>query len=162
MRGNWCKNCNTFVEIKKDYTRAIIFGIIYLSVIVISFIILFIVIGIIIITAVVVSIICVFVGRLFNEFDLFEGRKACIICRKTTVWKRAKKVEEKDDYKNLDWLRQQYYEIGRTIQDIADGQGVSMITIRKWLDKHKPCPHCGSLFSDNLKFCGKCGEPLNN
>jgi len=161
MRGNWCKNCNTFVEIKKDYTRAIIFGIIYLSAIVISFIVLFPLVGSII-TVFVVSIICAIVGGLFYDFDLFEGRKACIICRKTTVWKRAKKVEEKDDYKNLDWLRQQYYEIGRTIQDIAEGQGVSMITIRKWLDKHKPCPHCGSLFSDNLKFCGKCGDLLNN
>lgn len=161
MRGNWCKNCNKFVEIKKDYTKAIIFGIIYLSAIIISFIVLF-PLGGLIITALVVLIICAIVGDLFYHFDLFEGRKACIICRKTTVWKRAKKVEEKDDYKNLDWLRQQYYEIGRTIQDIAYGQGVSMITIRKWLDKHKTCPHCGSLFSDNLKFCGKCGEPLNN
>lgn len=161
MRGNWCKNCNTFVEIKKDNTRAIIFGIIYLSAIVISFIVLFPLFGLII-TAFVVMIIYSIVGGFFNFFDVFEGRKACIICRKTTVWKRAKQVEEKDDYKNLDWLRQQYYEIGRTIQDIAEGQGVSMITIRKWLDKHKPCPHCGSLFSDNLKFCGKCGEPFNN
>ena len=161
MRGNWCKNCNTFVEIKKDYTKAIIFGIIYLSAIIISFIVLFPLVGLII-TALVVFIIGVFVGVLFDEFDFFEGEKVCIICRKTTVWKRAKKVEEKDDYKNLDWLRYQYYEIGKSIQDIANDQGVSMITIRKWLDKHKPCPHCGSLFSDNLKFCGKCGDPLNN
>jgi len=75
---------------------------------------------------------------------------------------KVESVEEKDDYKNLDWLRQQYYELGRTIQDIAEGQGVSMITIRKWLDKHKPCPHCGSFFSANLKYCGKCGDLLNN
>ena len=71
-------------------------------------------------------------------------------------------IEVKDDYKSLDWLRHHYYELGKSLQDIADEQGVSMMTIRKWLDKHKTCPHCGSHFSDNLKFCGKCGEPLNN
>ena len=45
------------------------------------------------------------------------------------------KVEEKDDYKDIDWLKYQYYDLGKTIQDIADDQGVSMITIRKWIDK---------------------------
>ncbi|MFX1448271.1 MAG: hypothetical protein ACFFCG_09050, partial [Promethearchaeota archaeon] len=75
---------------------------------------------------------------------------------------KVKKAEEKDDYKNIDWLRHQYYELGKSIQDIADEQGVSMMVIRKWLDKHKKCPRCGSIFIENLKFCGKCGEPLNN
>ena len=51
------------------------------------------------------------------------------------VYEEVEEVEVKDDYKDLAWLRYQYYELGRTIQNIADGQGVSMITIRKWLDK---------------------------
>lgn len=136
MRGNWCKNCNKFVEIKKDYTRAIIFWTICLIAIVIGFIILFPWGGLI---ALAILIICLYVGDefsgLFALFDFYEGRQACIICRKTTVRKRIKKVEEKGDYKNLDWLRHQRHELGKSIQDIADEQGVSMITIRKWLDK---------------------------
>jgi len=47
----------------------------------------------------------------------------------------VERVEEKDDFKNLDWLKHQYYDLGKTIQVIANEQGVSMITIRKWLDK---------------------------
>jgi len=43
--------------------------------------------------------------------------------------------EEKNDYMNLDWLKHQYYDLGRTIQDIANDQNVSMITISKWLEK---------------------------
>ena len=46
-----------------------------------------------------------------------------------------KSPEEKKDYMNLDWLKHQHYDLGRTIQDIADEQNVSMIVIRKWLDK---------------------------
>ena len=53
------------------------------------------------------------------------------------VYEKVESVEEKDDYKNLEWLRRQYYESGKTIQDIANNQGVSMITIRKWIDKLK-------------------------
>ena len=85
-----------------------------------------------------IPIICLYVGdEIFFISDLipFEGRQACIICRKTTVRKRIEKVEEKGDYKNLDWLRHQWHDLGKSIQDIADEQGVSMITIRKWLDK---------------------------
>ena len=48
---------------------------------------------------------------------------------------QIKKSKPKEDYSNLDWLKHQYYDLGRTIQDIADDQNVSMITIRKWLDK---------------------------
>jgi len=51
------------------------------------------------------------------------------------IYEEIERLEVKDDYKNLVWLRHQYYELGRTIQNIADGQGVSMIMIRKWLDK---------------------------
>ena len=44
----------------------------------------------------------------------------------------SKKIRE--DYKDSDWLKHQFYDLGRSIQDIANEQGVSMITIRKWLD----------------------------
>ncbi|MFX1501808.1 MAG: hypothetical protein ACFFDH_12665 [Promethearchaeota archaeon] len=43
--------------------------------------------------------------------------------------------EEKHDYINANWLKHQYYDLGKSIQDIADGQKISMITIRKWLEK---------------------------
>lgn len=42
--------------------------------------------------------------------------------------------EVKEDYKDSDWLKHQFYELGRSIQDIANKEGVSMITIRKWLE----------------------------
>ena len=45
------------------------------------------------------------------------------------------KFEEKKNYMNLKWLNHQYYELGRSLQDIANDQGVSMITIKKWVDK---------------------------
>lgn len=44
-------------------------------------------------------------------------------------------AEVKEDYKNLDWLRYQYHDLGKSIQDIAHDQGVSMITIKEWLEK---------------------------
>jgi hypothetical protein len=43
--------------------------------------------------------------------------------------------EERHDYMNLAWLRDQHYELGRSIQDIASEQGVSEGTIEKWLYK---------------------------
>lgn len=53
------------------------------------------------------------------------------------IWPQyfIKKVEEKKDYMDLGWLNDQYYSLGRSIQDIANEQGVSLITIRKWIDK---------------------------
>ena len=51
------------------------------------------------------------------------------------VFERVEEVEEKDEFKDLDWLKYQYYDLGKSVQDIADDQGVSMITIRKWIDK---------------------------
>ena len=48
---------------------------------------------------------------------------------------QIKKSRPKEDYSDLDWLKHQYYDLGRTIQDIADEQNVSMITIKKWLDE---------------------------
>lgn len=45
------------------------------------------------------------------------------------------KVVEKKDYMDLEWLNHQYNELGMTLQDIAINQGVSMITVKKWVDK---------------------------
>jgi len=44
-------------------------------------------------------------------------------------------LDVKKDYTNLKWLNHQYYELGRSLQDIASDQGVSMITVKKWVDK---------------------------
>lgn len=80
---------------------------------------------------------------------------------------------EKNDYMNLTWLNYQYYELGRSLQDIADDQGVSMMTINKWVDKiDKPhsvkteeksanfCPHCGQKLPPTAIFCIVCGEKV--
>ncbi|MFX1600861.1 MAG: hypothetical protein ACFFB6_09725 [Promethearchaeota archaeon] len=45
------------------------------------------------------------------------------------------KSEQRYDYQNLQWLKYQYYDMEKSIQEIADDQGVSMMTITKWLDK---------------------------
>ncbi len=45
------------------------------------------------------------------------------------------RFEEKQDYMNPSWLKHQYYDLGISLQDIANEQHVSMITIRKWVDK---------------------------
>jgi len=68
-----------------------------------------------------------------NWFDIIPYRKS-------ELYEEVEEVEEvevKDDYKNLVWLRYQHYELGKNVQDIASEQGVSMITIRKWIDKLK-------------------------
>ena len=45
------------------------------------------------------------------------------------------KEKEKKDFNNPTWLKHQYYDLGRSIQDIANDQHVSMMTIKKWVDK---------------------------
>lgn len=47
---------------------------------------------------------------------------------------RVMKLME-EDQTNLNWLKHQYYDLGRSIQDIANELGVSMIRIRKSLDR---------------------------
>ena len=42
---------------------------------------------------------------------------------------------EKQDYTDLKWLEKQHFELNKSIQQIADEQNVSMITIRAWIDK---------------------------
>jgi len=49
--------------------------------------------------------------------------------------KSLPKLEVKKDYVNLKWLNHQYYELGRNLQDIASDQGVSMMTIKKGVNK---------------------------
>jgi len=49
--------------------------------------------------------------------------------------KSPPKLEVKKDYINLKWLNHQYYELGGSLQEIASDQGVSMMTIKKWVDK---------------------------
>ena len=63
-----------------------------------------------------------------------------LIKSKTIIVGLGKGPERKDDYKNLEWLKYQYYDLGRSIQDIADDQGESMVLIRKWLDKLESPP----------------------
>ncbi|MHA1985459.1 MAG: hypothetical protein ACW98D_02360 [Promethearchaeota archaeon] len=87
------------------------------------------------------------------------------------MWRKSK--EEKRDYMNLTWLNRQYYELGRSLQDIADDQGVSMMTINKWVDKIerpglvKPeeksinaCPHCGQKLHGKARYCVYCGKKV--
>ena len=64
-----------------------------------------------------------------------ERSKRWFSLKEGNVYEKVEKVEEKDKFKNLDWLKHQYYDLGKSIQNIADDQGVSMITIRKWIDK---------------------------
>ncbi|MFX1281476.1 MAG: hypothetical protein ACFFA3_19160 [Promethearchaeota archaeon] len=91
------------------------------------------------------------------------------------------KVEERGDYKNLEWLRRQYYELGWSLQDIANDQGVSMVTVKRWIDKLKStstaravqdqeksprkdekntCTFCGQVNNVEFRFCVFCGKPL--
>jgi len=45
---------------------------------------------------------------------------------------REERIQEKKG--DLQWLKHQYYDLGRSIQDIADELDESMITIKKWLE----------------------------
>jgi len=49
--------------------------------------------------------------------------------------KSTPRLEVKKNYMNLKWLNYQYYELGKSLQDLANDQGVSMMTIKKWVDK---------------------------
>ena len=42
---------------------------------------------------------------------------------------------ERTDYMNLDWLKHQYFDLGKNLQDIAIDQKVSIIKIKRWVDK---------------------------
>ena len=49
--------------------------------------------------------------------------------------KSPPKLVVKKNYMNIKWLNHQYYELGGSLQEIASDQGVSMMTIKKWVDK---------------------------
>ncbi|MFX1428112.1 MAG: hypothetical protein ACFFBE_16785 [Promethearchaeota archaeon] len=57
----------------------------------------------------------------------------CPECLK--VFREPTKKIEKQDYMNLGWLRHQHYNLEKSVQEIADEQNVSMITIKKWVEK---------------------------
>ncbi|MFX0042086.1 MAG: hypothetical protein ACFE8L_04160 [Candidatus Hodarchaeota archaeon] len=42
---------------------------------------------------------------------------------------------EKTDYMNLGWLKHQYFDLGKTLQEIALDQNSSIIKIKRWVDK---------------------------
>ena len=46
------------------------------------------------------------------------------------------KVEEKNDYLDLDWLKRQHYDLGRIIQDMNNERSVFMITIKKGIENY--------------------------
>ena len=77
-----------------------------------------------------VIFICGIVFVVFGIISLFIGT---LITVKTI--KKRKRHEERQDYMNFDWLRHQYYELGRSLQDIATDQGVSIGMIRRWVYK---------------------------
>ena len=91
------------------------------------------------------------------------------------------KVKEREDYKNLEWLEHHHFKLGWSMQDIANDQGVSMMTVKKWIDKLKSssnesaviiqevkevkkgkvsCVHCGQENTNDFKFCISCGKLL--
>ncbi|MFX0026241.1 MAG: hypothetical protein ACFE8M_07485 [Candidatus Hermodarchaeota archaeon] len=57
-----------------------------------------------------------------------------ILIKKHIKYEKVMRVV-KNDYTNLEWLKEQYYDLKKRVQDIADDQGVSMMKIREWIDK---------------------------
>ena len=49
----------------------------------------------------------------------------------------TKKSWLKEDYKDVEWLKSQYYGLGQSIQDIADDQNVNMMKIVDVVEKIK-------------------------
>lgn len=46
-----------------------------------------------------------------------------------------RRQREKTDYMNLNWLKHQYFDLGKNIQDIAEDQNTTIIKIKRWVDK---------------------------
>jgi hypothetical protein len=72
--------------------------------------------------------------RLLRTYDVIGGRHTEITVAPGKVI-RSRKVKEKEDYKNRVWLKHHYHKLGWSIQDIANDQGVSMMTVKKWVEK---------------------------
>ena len=81
-----------------------------------------------------IGIISLIIGIIFVALGLILGLRR-IPKFVNEKLKEAEEKKEKEDYKDVNWLKHQYYDLGRTVQDIADEQNVSMIVIRKWVDK---------------------------
>ncbi|MFX1375927.1 MAG: hypothetical protein ACFFA0_08965 [Promethearchaeota archaeon] len=65
------------------------------------------------------------------KFCAWCGKKIEKIQPKTEI----SYTREQEGKIDLSWLKQQYYSLGRSIQDIADELNVSMVSIRKLLDR---------------------------
>ncbi len=66
-----------------------------------------------------------------------EGKTVyqCPECSRIFKDVESKQKKEKQDYRNLNWLKHQHYDLQKSIQEIANEQRVSMITIQKWVEK---------------------------
>lgn len=65
---------------------------------------------------------------------LFVGGSFILIPALYRAW-LIYKVQEKENYLDVEWLKHQYHDLGRSIQEIADDQNVSMMKIREALEK---------------------------
>ncbi len=72
-------------------------------------------------------------GIVFVVFGIILSFFGILVTVKTL--KKKEGHEERHDYMNLEWLREQHYELGRSLQDIATEQGVFIGTINKWVYK---------------------------
>ena len=77
-----------------------------------------------------IVIICGIVFVVFGVLFFCIGIR--IIVKST---KKKEGPEEKGNYTNLEWLREQHYELGRSLQSIAREQGISIGEINKWMYK---------------------------
>lgn len=65
-------------------------------------------------------------------FPLISG---ILLITARILFSRLDLRESKNDYIGLQWLEKQYYELKKSIQEIATEQNVSMITIKKYIEK---------------------------
>ncbi|NHJ19436.1 MAG: hypothetical protein EAX91_00730 [Candidatus Lokiarchaeota archaeon] len=53
------------------------------------------------------------------------------------IEKSKQTLKRKYDFQDLSWLKNQYFNLGKTLQDIAEDQNASMMQIKIYLDKIK-------------------------
>ncbi|MFX0083249.1 MAG: zinc ribbon domain-containing protein [Candidatus Hodarchaeota archaeon] len=73
-----------------------------------------------------------------SAFD--EGLPKEIPTQKVQMPPQISGIIEIDEESDLNWLKYQYYDLGRSLQNIADELGVSMIRIRNMLSKIEVVP----------------------
>ncbi|MFX0074535.1 MAG: hypothetical protein ACFE96_03780 [Candidatus Hermodarchaeota archaeon] len=74
--------------------------------------------------------------NLYIEIPIFFPLISGILLIITRILSRKLDDQEsKNDYVDLKWLENQYYELKRSVQEIANEQNVSMITIKNLLEK---------------------------